>query len=347
MKRLAYILTVVLLALGAISCEHKELCIHHREHAHKFHIEIVADYRCDWEEHYDYIDWSKSWPDNYIDYDGLRPSTPKGLRVINYNENLESNTHNISAEGGVVTLYEGPNDILLYNNDTEYILFQRQQNGNKATTRATTRTRTRATYVGSEYTEKGEETMTPPDMLFANYIEGYVPEKSIDPVEVPVTLQPLVYTYKIRYEFLEEDGGLEYVAYARGALSGMAASVLMDSGETSAEGATLIFDNCEVTDYGVRALVTSFGIPGFPNENYLTRVENRKNGLNLEVILRNGKLLNFNFDVTEQVQKQPHGGVIVVSGIQIKPEDGTQGSGAFDVDVNGWADYEDIILPLL
>ena len=345
MKKLLNIMLLALVLMVA-SCNHKDLCYNHREHAHKFHVKILADYRCDWEENYGFTDWSAFWPNNYIDYESLRPKTPKGLRVINYNEMLESNIHNIGANGGVITLYEGSNDILFYNNDTEYILFQRQQDGSKATTRATTRTRSRATYIASEYTEAGEETMTTPDMLFANYVEGYVPVKSVDPVPFPITLQPLVFTYKIRYEFLEEDGGLQYVAYARGALSGMAKSVVMETGETSEEGATIMFDDCEITDYGVRAVVTSFGIPAFPNDNYLARTNGRKHGLNLEVILRNGKLVQFDFDVTEQVQKQPHGGVIVVSGIQIKPEDGTQGTGAFDVDVNGWGDIVDVPLPL-
>ena len=345
MKKLLNI-TLLALVLMVTSCNHKDLCYNHREHAHKFHVKIAADYRYDWEENHGYKDWLAFWPEGYINYESLRPGTPKGLRAINYNEKMESNTHNIDAHGGVVTLYEGPNDILLYNNDTEYILFQRQQEGSKATTRATTRTRSRATYIASEYTEKGEETMTPPDMLYANYVEDYIPEKSVDPVLFPITLQPLVFTYKIRYEFLEEDGGLEYVAYARGALSGMAKSVLMETGDTSAESATLIFDDCEITDYGVRALVASFGIPAYPNNSYVARDGVRKNGLNLELILRNGKLVQFDFDVTEQVQKQPHGGVIVVSGIQIKAEDGTQGTGAFDVDVNGWGETEDIPLPL-
>ena len=345
MKRLFNILMLVLV-LMVTSCDHKDLCYNHREHSHKFHVRIMADYRCDWEENYGYTDWSAFWPDNYIDYESLRPKEPNGLRVINYNEKLESNTHNIGANGGVVTLYEGSNDILFYNNNTEYILFQSKQDGNKATTLATTRTRTRASYVRSEFTDEDEETMTPPDMLYANRVEGYIPEKSIDPVPFPITLQPLVFTYKIRYEFLEEDGGLEYVAYANGALSGMAKSVIMDTGETSAEGSTILFNNCEITDYGVRGIVTSFGIPSFPNENFNSRTDSPKNGLNLEVVLRNGKIINFNFDVTEQVQKQPHGGVIVVTGLQIKPEDGTQGSGAFDVDVNGWEETEDIYLPL-
>ena len=80
--------------------------------------------------------------------------------------------------------------------------------------------------------------------------------------------------------------------------------------------------------------------------NYPTKVP-AKNALNLELLLKNGKTVIFDFDVTEQIQAQPHGGVIVVSGIEIKQEDGSQGSGAFDVEVNDWGDYEDIYLPLM
>ena len=340
MKKLLNIMLLVLV-LMVTSCNHKDLCYNHREHAHKYHIEIDADYRRDWEENYGYTDWSALWPTNYIDYESLRPGTPNGLRVINYNETLESNTHNLGAYGGVVTLYEGPNDILLYNNDTEYIVFQRHNDGNRATTRATTRTRSRATYTASEYTEQGEETMTPPDMLFANYIDNYYAEKVIDPVDIEVELQPLVFTYKIRYEF---KSGLQYVAMARGALSGMASAVFLNTGETSEESATLLYD-CEVTDYGVRAIVTSFGVPGYPNENYPTRADNQ-HALNLEVLLRNGKTMNFNYDVTNQLKTQPHGGVIVIEDIVISDDDGKQGSGAFDVEVDDWGPYEDVPLPL-
>ena len=339
MKKLLNIMLLVLV-LMVTSCDHKDLCYNHREHAHKYHIRIAADYRQDWEENYGYKDWSAFWPAGYIDYESLRPEAPKGLRVINYNENLESNTHNIGAYGGVVTLYEGPNDILFYNNDTEYIIFSRTDNG--VTTRATTRTRTRATYLGNQYAMEGEPTLTPPDMLYANYFEDYLAVKTVEPKDVYVTLQPLVYSYKIRYEFSE---GLKYVALTRGALSGMAASVTLNTGETSEESATLLYD-CEVTDYGARAIVNTFGVPAFPHPNYPTRAE-YTHGLSLEVLMRNGKTVIFEFDVTDQVQQQPHGGVIVVSGIEVKAEDGSQGSGAFDVDVNDWGDYEDIYLPLM
>ena len=338
MKKFTFI--IVLLAVLVSSCQHKDLCFHHREHAFKYHVNIIADYRQDWEENYGFKDWEIAWPDHYIPYETLRPSTPTGLRVVNSNSEGQTNIHNISPEGGVVTLYEGVNDILFYNNDTEYIVFSRTDHG--ASTRATTRTRTRASYIGSKFANPDEQTMTPPDMLYANYYEGYYADKMLEPEDFEITLQPLVFTYKIRYEFA---AGLQYVAIARGALSGMASSVLMNTGETSEVSATLLYD-CELKDYGVGALVNSFGVPAFPNMNYPTKVP-AKNGLNLELLLKNGKTVNFDFDVTDQIQSQPHGGVIIVSGIEIKQEDGSQGSGAFDVEVNDWGDYEDIYLPLM
>jgi hypothetical protein len=92
-------------------------------------------------------------------------------------------------------------------------------------------------------------------------------------------------------------------------------------------------------------MVKSFGVPAYPNANYPTRTE-PKHALNLEVLLKNGNFITMDFDVTDQVQSQPHGGVIVVKGIVVKRDDGTQGEGAFDVDVTDWGETEDIPLPL-
>ena len=352
MKRhVIYMLLGLSILTSLVSCNHKDLCYDHRDHAHKHHINVIADYRLDWEENYGGPDWKSTWPAYYLPYDGLRPSKPSGIRVVNYQEGVGSNTHNIGADGGVVTLYEGYNDILLYNNDTEYIVFNRSDDGNGATTRATTRTRTRSTYNATP----GEETMTAPDMLFASYLEDFVVEKRPTPLDVEVTLQPLVYTYKIRYEF---ESGLQYVALARGALSGMARSVLMDKGITSEEAATILYD-CEIVGknsndskedtteglYGARAIVKTFGVPSFPNTNYPASCTG-SHFLNLEVMLANGDLISFDFDVSEQIHAQPHGGVIVVKGIVIEPEEVTSSPGAFDVEVNDWGEWEDIILPL-
>jgi hypothetical protein len=186
-------------------------------------------------------------------------------------------------------------------------------------------------------------------MLYANYIEAYLPEKVIEPTTFEVTLQPLVYTYKIRFEFKD---GIEFVSRAEGALSGMAASVTLETGETSEESATILFDkgdiiytNDDKTEGYIRALVMSWGTPGFPHPNYPTRTD-AKHALTLDVRQRNNKVKTFEFDVTDQLLLQPHGGVIIVSGLEITKEEGQEGSGGFVPEVDEWGETEDIELPL-
>lgn len=350
MKRY-FIIAVLAVMTCATSCVHKDLCEDHRAHAHRYHIQIIADYRYDWEEQiYDEAtDWEYRWPDEFtLSYDELRPTKPSGLRVVNYNEaGTSNNLHNIKPDGGVITLYEGLNDMLFYNNDTEYIIFSRS--GTDATTRATTRTLTRAEYVASAFAVEGERTVTPPDMLFANYVEDYLPEKVVEPTPFEITLQPLVYTYKIRFEFVD---GIEYASSAVASLSGMAESVELNTGDTSEESATILFDDLKIVytneakDEGyIRAVVKSFGTPAFPHPNYPTRTD-VTHGLKLEVRLRNNTIWTADVDVTDQVQLQPHGGVIIVKDLVIKKEDAMQGSGGFEPTVDEWGPTEDIELPL-
>ena len=85
-------------------------------------------------------------------------------------------------------------------------------------------------------------------------------------------------------------------------------------------------------------------MPNYPGEGY-TRAD-RPYTLNLEVRLTNGKILDYEFDVTAQVEAQPRGGVIIVRDIEVSDEDGGGVGSGFDVDVNGWGDYQDIEIPL-
>ena len=134
-----------------------------------------------------------------------------------------------------------------------------------------------------------------------------------------------------------------FFVLARGALSGMAESVYLQDGRTSGETATILFEG-ELKEFGVEARVTSFGAPGYTPSAPMQRSDNRY-GLNLEVILGNGKLKNFEFDVTEQVAAQPRGGVIMVAGLAVT-DDEAGGDAGFEVEVDGWGQYEDIELPL-
>ncbi len=326
------------------ACEHKELCFDHDAHAPKSAVHIKAEYEQEWELMCEGgTDWENEWKEEFgMEYDELRPDVPGGLRIQLYHEDGINNMLNVAPEGEVVQMRPGDQAVLLYNNDTKSIVFNDMSS--YASAKATTRTRTRSSYLGNPYTESSDEnTVTEPDMLYGSYIENYTAERKLETDELPVTMHPLVFRYLVRYEFKH---GLEYVALARGALAGMAGAVWLNSGRTADEPATILYD-CTVEDYGVQACVHSFGIPDYPKENYVTRAGERKYALNLEVRLKNGKYLPpFNFDVTDQVAAQPQGGVIVVKDIEISDEDGTEGGSGFDVDIGDWGEYEDIELPL-
>ena len=151
-----------------------------------------------------------------------------------------------------------------------------------------------------------------------------------------VTLKPLVYTYLMRYEFAER---ADEIVSANGALDGVACKVNLSNGRTTPDAATIGYE-CQVGDYGVQALVRSFGIPDYPNPNY-SRNE-QKYITYLEVRLKDGKTKTFKFDITEQMAKQPHGGVILIQ--DVKMDDSGSGGGGFDVDVEGWGDIIDVPL---
>lgn len=338
----AHILHIIA-ALFLCACTHQELCMDHFAHSPKSYVRVNATWEQEWQ--FDYSNntaWSTypAWKDSFgMEYDELRPAVPSGLRLYIYNDDATSNIANIDPEGGLVYMRPGEHSLLFYNNDTEYILFERMSS--YASALATTRTRTRSTYRGNKYmTTRAEgETVNPPDMLYGNYRASYTARRTAEPDVMDITLHPLVFTYLIRFEF---ESGFQYVSLARGALAGMARAVYLNSGRTSAENATVLFD-CNVESSCVQARVQTFGVPDFPNEHYATRAEDIY-AVNLEVRLKNGKMLSFDFDVTEQIRHQPQGGVITVSGITIREEEGSAGGSGFNVEVNDWGEYHDIII---
>lgn len=330
------------------ACDHKELCLDHWEHALGYDVMVEAQYDRQWEYRYgDGPQWQQQWPADYTyTYDQLRPATPEGLRAtVYFPEGNTSRTYNLRPEGGgPLRLSEGRHDVIFYNNDTEYILFSQLNNFAEAS--ATTRTRTRSTYFGSPYLRQeiaGEEhTVGEPDMLYGHFSRELEVPKQEEPSVYRVTMRPLVFTYYIRMEFTH---GLEYVALCRGALSGMAAGVYLSDGHTSDERATVLFDTDLRTPWGYDAPVRTFGVPGFPWGDDYTRAPQHY-GLNIEVRLRNGRILSYDCDVTDQIARQPHGGVITVGGLSVSDEDGRQNSGSFIVDVTDWGEWQDVYLPM-
>lgn len=339
---LALALLAALASALLAACNQKELCWDHAAHTPYRTVDIRADYEQVWEYTYDGPDWAASWASlaTTIAYDDLRPARPDGLRILVYPAGGTGYAiYNLEPEGGTLSFTEGSHSMLFYNNGTQYIVFD--QLNSYASARATTRSRSRATYLGSPYSdEQVESTVNSPDMLYGHYIDEFAPPAALEVQHLDVTLRPLVFTYLVRYRFAS--GGAN-VALARGALAGMAKDVFLNSGRTSAEPATILFDCEQLTPGYAEAQVLSFGVPDFPNDHYARSL--RSYGLNLEVKLRDGTTADYNFDVTDQVAAQPRGGVIDVGDIVI-PDTGSGSGSLFTVDVVDWGEAQDIILPI-
>lgn len=324
MKPLHLFRTLLLAGLLLASCEHIELCYDHEPHAERVEYKLNLTFDCRWEYNVEtHVDWEQEWKPEYgIGYDDLRPKEPEGVRIHVFNEDNETETvRNLTKTNSTVRFSEeGHYDVLLYNNDTEYIVFEGLESF--ATAHATTRGSSRSRVVN------------PPDMLFAAYMDSLWVEKATYTDTLTVTLRPLVYTYLLRFEFSE---GAEELGTATGALDGVASRVNLSNGSTTSDVGTIGFE-ASVSDFGVQALVKSFGIPDYPNPHYGR--SSRQCDAYLEVRLKDGTVKQFKFDVTEQMEKQPHGGVILIQDIKM----GDNMSGGFDVGVEGWGDIVDVPL---
>ena len=154
--------------------------------------------------------WNPALPQRY---DDLRPDVPTGIRARIYTGGTAENEGNLSPEGVRLYMNEGTHDLLFYNNDTEYIVF------NDIAALASASATTRSRRGGFRSPARGERTVNQPDMLYGAYIGGYGGTPRRETVGLPVRLQPLTYTYLVRYEFQQ---GFQYVStLARGALAGM------------------------------------------------------------------------------------------------------------------------------
>ncbi len=321
------------------ACRRTELCYDHYPKA-----SFMLSWEQEWERDYG-MAHQTNWDASYhgFDYDFLRPGTPEWVNLVKYKNNTPDGEHYLSPGGGDILLSESDGlSFLMYNGDTEYIILEDIASLSDARASATPRSRSTISYIKERH--PGIKSANPPDILYSSYMDN-VPSIEVHETKLlPVKMQPLVFTYVIRYEF---DYGLDNVALARGALAGMAESVYLRDGRTSEESTVILYD-CQITDYGCEARVMSFGVPGFPDEYYGRSdedVPSRPYTLNLEVLLTGGRVLEFDFDIDEQLKSQPRGGVIRVSGIRIKDEENETPSGEFEVDLSGWG-VIDVDLPV-
>ncbi len=319
------------------SCERTELCYDHFPT-----LELGLSWEHEWERDYG-MNHASNWNAalHGFNYDDMRPERPEWVNMVTNRPGGTTDEKYLNPEGGKFTVPVGEGQsYLLYNGDTEYIMLQDIASLNDARATATTRSRSGLAYINERHPDV--RSTNPPDVIYAAYIENGPTFAVHDHHSLDVKMQPLVFTYIIRYEF---EYGLEHVSLARGAIGGMAEAVYLRDGRTSDDASIILYD-CDVKTYGCEAHVRSFGVPGFPDEYYgRAETSDRQYSLNLEILLRNGKTIEFNYDITDQMKKQPRGGVITVSGIRIEDQIGETDSG-FNVDVTDWPDHDVIDLPI-
>lgn len=342
MKQSSYILfirAVLLLLLPLVGGCRKELCYNHFRA-----LSIGLDWEHEWERDYG-MHHSSTWDSDYhgFGYEELRPGRPEWVNLIRYTTTGTQYESYLTPEGGDIMIEEEDGQsLLLYNGDTEYIILYDMVSAPQARASATGRSRSSLEGVKEKY--PGSRTTNPPDVIYSAYIDK-VPSVGLHETKpISARMQPLVYTYVIKYEF---EYGLEHVALARGALGGMAESVYLLDGSTSEETSIILYD-CNITTTGCEARVRSFGVPGFTDDYFGQMPRKSKDQpytLNLEVRLTGGSYLEFNFDITDQIANQPRGGVIKVTGLKIEPEQNPNDAG-FQVGVDDWGDREDIDLPV-
>lgn len=323
---------ILMLNLLLTGCR-KELCYNHPEHAPGVYLDIKVQWEQVWERDYG-CDWKNHWSSGWETYEAFNPQVPSGLRLRTYKKERPLELFNLKPEGEVAALKEeGVYSLLFHNNDTEYIVYD----GLGVSTRATATTRT-VSRGGFQSLHEGERTINPPDMLYGKYIAEYDAVKKAGTALMDITMRPLVYTYYIHFGFVK---GLDHVVKARGAIAGMAEKVYLHDGHTGEESATILYD-CWKGKSGVEAKVMTFGVPNYPGGYYNRgKSDIQPFMLSLEVLLKNGFTYTFEFDIAEQMRKQPRGGVLCIEGIEVE-----MASGGFGVDVNDWEDVIEIPLPL-
>lgn len=330
------ILSAILFSSLLCSCR-QEIC-----YDHAGSVAVAISWEQEWER-----DYGKGLSDAWdaavhgYGYDELRPAVASSVTMISYEADGTPTTHFLPAGGGVI-VGSASGDLLLYNDDTECVVINDVASLPNVTATTTGRSRSSLAPLHS-----GERTVNPPDVLYGAYIKDVPPGQSHSQQQIAAQLKPLVYSYVVNYTI---EHGLEYVSLVRGALAGMAESVRLRDGSTPAAAATLLFD-CDIVAGGARSVVQSFGVPSFSGHHYAgispsgaMTDPTLKFTLNLEVLTKNGTIQSFEFDVTDQLRRQPRGGVISVDGIYVVDDAGQVDAG-FNVDVADWGEFEDVVLP--
>ena len=323
-------------------------------------VNVNVMWQIDWQARWDFA-WNTTvlGPLGYTDPASMR------LHIYTQDENGQPGAHtvhNFMGRSATMDVFVGKHNLLFHNNDSESLLFK--ADGDLEPLHCYTRNissglkSSNPVYTSAQKamgaTKADEPTEEPvalmPDGLFTLFDKDRVITDNPDDYEyedghyvlkITGELFPATYIYLFEIKFLNNNGRV--VGSSGGAaVTGMAQGVNLWTLESHSETVSVPMDvYMDRSQDLMGARVLTFGLPGCnPYDDASVAAAGKiKHYLVLNISYSNGSWKNARFDVTDQINALPLGGVIEldVDVDDIPPESGTPGSGGgFNALVSEW-----------
>ena len=275
-------------------------------------------------------EWQYDWDSSDTTYGLIGYSTPEIIKGTIYN--LDANTGKrysnffklFGLKDNSATLPAGGKyDMLLYNTDTENIIFQASDDFESYTASVDT------SHSSSSYMNVSGE-------LLGAMVTGVdLSKPSSDSMEIDVELNPYSIIYLIQVVLLNNNDDNEFQAIGASeiCISGLSRGVELFTRKTSDKTTVIttgdikplqnhsgvrledgtVVDNADI----IAARMLTWGLPGInpmePVKDGSKAAVRNQNFILIGVTLRDGIRYNLTCDITEQIQNKPAGGVLTVS----------------------------------
>lgn len=295
------------------------------------------------------------WVD--VDWSGLPQglSLPEGVRISLYN-GKESTTYRDTYGGNIVSA-DGEHHLLVFNSDTEMILFRGMDK--IETAEAYLDMRTRTPYRNSPATKAGslngiyypvvsrandrtrsEVLVGQPDRVFATATTTvdvtYNATQTHDTIRVRPESRVMFVNLTVRVK------GINNVRECRGSLSGVCRSLKLGEGVAGEETGTMIFDLVKNNNTYTQT-VTVFGLGKSPEDT--PAEEQIQQIVALEFLLKDNSVKTFEVDVQKDIrfdELKPEAEVPIELEQVVIPDVKPGGDGGFDADINDWGPQQNI-----
>lgn len=264
------------------------------------------------------VDIKINWQPNDV-----KPSQGMRVNLFSLNEMPSYGVDDLSSDGGTVKLPYGSNFLTLcYSYHGTNFYFRNESN--LESIEAFTVPMTRASYTRAFPTETTYA--APSGAFYIDMNSSFSVEKSPEPLVLNLSPKNIIKTYT--FEVRGVQGG-QFIADTRGAISGMANSILLSSKTVTSVSSTLLFNATAVAAENViRGSFQTFG-------------RMSSNVFSIEILYPSptGGIIIRSWDVTDQISNGTNFHIIIENSGLVIPDEGggtSDGTGGFAADVEDW-----------